>query len=104
MSEVESQGNFKYDAKPPNDSWSMLGSQRAPKRVHSQTITARHSGSPAHFRCFADALIVCVDCEGWQSNANFRTSEIGVTVLDTRDLVGKAIKDWDKDFNSFHYQ
>ena len=33
-----------------------------------------------------------------------RTSEIGVTVLDTRYLVEKAIKDWEKDFHSFHFR
>ena len=33
-----------------------------------------------------------------------RTSEIGVTVLDTRDLVGQPIKYWDKYFHSFHFR
>ena len=50
-------------------------------------------GSSAGHPFYGDVVIVCVDCEGWQSNSQIRTSEIGVTLLDTRDLHDIPIAD-----------
>ena len=42
-------------------------------------------GSPAN-AFYGEFVIVCVDSEGWQGSSY--ASEIGITVVDTRELVG----------------
>ena len=38
--------------------------------------------------------IVCIDCEGWHGDFSGNVSEIGITILDRRELVGVPIADW----------
>lgn len=53
---------------------------------------------------YADVLLVCVDCQGWQSTAEVRTSEIGITIADTRDLHCIPIGQWNKRLSSLHFR
>ena len=50
-------------------------------------------GSPVGHPFFKNIVLVCVDCEGWHSNSQIRTSEIGVTLLETRILHDVSIID-----------
>ena len=61
-------------------------------------------GSPAGHPFYGDVVIVCVDCEGWQSNSHIRTSEIDVTLHDTRDLHDIPLDDWENQVHSFHFR
>ena len=61
-------------------------------------------GSPAGRPFYGDVVIVCVDCEGWQSNSHIRTSEIGVTLFDTRELHDIPIDNWEHQVHSFHFR
>ena len=59
-------------------------------------------GSPV-YPFHGDAIIVCVDCEGWQGAGN--VSEVGITILDTRNLAGVHIAEWRRtNLHSFHYR
>ena len=59
-------------------------------------------GPPARHPSYGDVVIVCVDCEGWQSNSRIRTSEFGVTLVDTRDLHDAPVIVWKNHIHSFH--
>ena len=61
-------------------------------------------GPPAN-RFYGDAVIVCVDCEGWQGECQGDPSEIGITLLDTRKLGQLTMKDWrNEQLHSFHFR
>lgn len=51
---------------------------------------------------YGDVVVVCADCEGWQRNSEVRTSGIGVSIMDTRDLNGVAVQDWKHKVHTFH--
>ena len=53
---------------------------------------------------YGDVLLVCVDCEGWQSTSEVRTSEIGISILDTRHLRGMPINSWKDHLHSCHFR
>ena len=59
-------------------------------------------GSPARHAFYGDVAIECVDCEGWQNNSRIRTSEYGVTLLDTRDLHDAPVIVWKNHTHFFH--
>ena len=61
-------------------------------------------GSPAVNPFFANVLLVCLDCEGRQSTQGIRTSELGLAVLDTKDLSGVPLNAWPNHLKSYNFR
>ncbi len=53
-----------------------------------------------------DAIILCIDCEGWQGLHDDNPSELGFAVLDTRKLQGLTMNEWRNKLklSTFHFR